>query len=730
MKCKIFLTSVLILIAVFNIAIGISYLPIWAYVLIEIFSIFACIYLFVKNQHENQTNLEKKINLLSDLLNSYSAEIRSQIKEQNTILLETIVSNQKIITLKTSDVHDNLIKTIAETIKHTDENFNLTNSFIKAELDGQHEFISSLANNIKEKFSELSKKIDSENKETRVVLSNCTDRLNDSIDLKFKQVQEDLNESFINLKETSSTSTSQILKQINQANIAIQEGLRTTSSDIVSKTNSLSETLTLTYGEIKNQIESNENKITQLVTTGLDSVSSSLLVNINNVKQASYELTQQLLQSNKEHSESILQKGNSIQEIIDETTKDIISKTESLSKSLTMTSSELKESVENSGNKIAQLISTSLESVSSSISTNIDNIKQTSNESMQQLLLSNKEHSESILQKVDVAIQQSISIHEQINSTSSDIITKTEYLDKKLKINGDEIKDRLLDSDNKTTQLINEGFGNLSTSLSKIDTQTSAISTLIIKSIQDSDKATEEFMAGLLEQYQTIKKVLTSVQLKSHNIEEAVHVISQNESNLKIVDSILSHIKDLQSELKNTVSEINNQLLDTQISQETTNNELDKLQVLLRIVLKSFEEKINNFTNDLPKDVISSSEQDTKASSENVSKNSAEPSTITTLQTKNPNRTETIVDNETKNIVVNQYKDDIITKSTMKDTQGHTIYELEYVKGKIVRSRNYDRKGNINVEQTFYDNGQVHYRNEFTTKGKVTTEFDINGKKK
>ena len=28
------------------------------------------------------------------------------------------------------------------------------------------------------------------------------------------------------------------------------------------------------------------------------------------------------------------------------------------------------------------------------------------------------------------------------------------------------------------------------------------------------------------------------------------------------------------------------------------------------------------------------------------------------------------------------------------------------------------------------DNGQVHYRNEYTSKGKVTTEFDINGKKK
>ena len=66
----------------------------------------------------------------------------------------------------------------------------------------------------------------------------------------------------------------------------------------------------------------------------------------------------------------------------------------------------------------------------------------------------------------------------------------------------------------------------------------------------------------------------------------------------------------------------------------------------------------------------------------------------------------------------------------MKDSKGHTIYEVEYTKGKIVRSRNYDGKDKMTIEQTFYDNGQVRYRNEYTSKGKVTTEFDINGKKK
>jgi hypothetical protein len=80
--------------------------------------------------------------------------------------------------------------------------------------------------------------------------------------------------------------------------------------------------------------------------------------------------------------------------------------------------------------------------------------------------------------------------------------------------------------------------------------------------------------------------------------------------------------------------------------------------------------------------------------------------------------------------VINQYKDGNVVKSTMKDSKGHTIYEVEYSKGKILRTRNYDSKAKMTIEQTFYDNGQVHYRNEYTSKGKITTEFDINGKKK
>ena len=320
---------------------------------------------------------------------------------------------------------------------------------------------------------------------------------------------------------------------------------------------------------------------------------------------------------------------------------------------------------------MSQLISEGIGAITTSVSTGIDGARQASSEYAEQIMSANKENSASILQKVDELILQGATIEKQNNTISS----------------------------------------------------------LIVDSVKESDKATEMFMSGLQDQYQTINKGLTSVQLKTENIENSVLHISEKEFNKKIVDSIQSLILELRTDIKNSISDINNEFLDTQIAQETINSELEKLQVLLRTVLNSFENK----TEKIVKQVATESNKQVKPSSStpsilpNVSRSVEQ--NVKSHQP-DPNRTESIVDSETKNIVVNQYKDGNVVKSTMKDSKGHTIYEVEYSKGKIVRTRNYDSKGKLTIEQTFYDNGQVHYRNEYTSKGKVTTEFDINGKKK
>ena len=399
---------------------------------------------------------------------------------------------------------------------------------------------------------------------------------------------------------------------------------------------------------------------------------------IDGARQASSESAEQIMSANKENSASILQKVEdvmqhsiAIQESITTSAADLAAKTDTLNETIKTTNDEIQAKVESASNGMSQLISEGIGAITTSVSTGIDGARQTSSESAEQIMSANKENSASILQKVDELILQGATIEKQNNTISS----------------------------------------------------------LIVDSVKESDKATEMFMSGLQDQYQTINKGLTSVQLKTENIENSVLHISEKEFNKKIVDSIQSLILELRTDIKNSISDINNEFLDTQIAQETINSELEKLQVLLRTVLNSFENK----TEKIVKQVATESNKQVKPSSStpsilpNVSRSVEQ--NVKSHQP-DPNRTESIVDSETKNIVVNQYKDGNVVKSTMKDSKGHTIYEVEYSKGKIVRTRNYDSKGKLTIEQTFYDNGQVHYRNEYTSKGKVTTEFDINGKKK
>ena len=418
--------------------------------------------------------------------------------------------------------------------------------------------------------------------------------------------------------------------------------------------------------------------MSQLISEGIGAITTSVSTGIDGARQASSESAEQIMSANKENSASILQKVEdvmqhsiAIQESITNSATDLAAKTDTLDETIKTTNDEIQAKVEGTSNSMSQLISEGIGAITTSVSTGIDGARQASSESAEQIMSANKENSASILQKVDELILQGATIEKQNNTISS----------------------------------------------------------LIVDSVKESDKATEMFMSGLQDQYQTINKGLTSVQLKTENIENSVLHISEKEFNKKIVDSIQSLILELRTDIKNSISDINNEFLDTQIAQETINSELEKLQVLLRTVLNSFENK----TEKIVKQVATESNKQVKPSSStpsilpNVSRSVEQ--NVKSHQP-DPNRTESIVDSETKNIVVNQYKDGNVVKSTMKDSKGHTIYEVEYSKCKIVRTRNYDSKGKLTIEQTFYDNGQVHYRNEYTSKGKVTTEFDINGKKK
>ena len=529
--------------------------------------------------------------------------------------------------------------------------------------------------------------------ENNMVIGQELKKLTEAISLFSEQSKAQLENNTSMLLDSFSNNQEQVLQRLTNFEVVLSKNIENSTSQINESLNHTSDLVlkefskqTEVVGTLKQNTTELFNNLSKDILNWNECSIKQTIENTNELKKTlalnTEHLSTVINDSLKTIQESTFNSSNqlnkqmeqiciAIQENINTSTSDLAIKTDALNETLKTTNGEIQSKVESASNSMSQLISEGIGAITTSVSTGIDDARQASKESAEQIMLANKENSASILQKVDELVLQGATIEKQNNTISS----------------------------------------------------------LIVDSVKESDKATEVFMLGLQDQYQTINKGLTSVQIRVENIENSVLHISQKEFNKKIVDSLQSLILELRTDIKNSLSNLNNDFLDTKIAQEATNTEIEKLQVLLRATLNSFEDKAEKIT----KQVVKESNKQTKSSSStqgihhNVTRNVEQNEKY---HHPDPNRTETIVDSETKNIVINQYKDGNVVKSTMKDSKGHTIYEVEYSKGKILRTRNYDSKGKMTIEQTFYDNGQVHYRNEYTSKGKITTEFDINGKKK
>ena len=678
MKYNILKITFLLLVAIFNATIGIGSLPLWAYILIEFISIILLVYVSVRMFSDNNLVIDQELKKLTETITTISEQSKAQWENNTSKLLNSLSNNQDQVLQQLTHSEETLSKNIESSTSQINEKVSHTYNLVQKESTKQTELVGALQQNTIELFNGLSKDIISLNESSRKQAIENANELKRTLASNTEYLSTVVNDSLKTIQESTFSSSEQLRQQIAQICDTIQESINTSASDLAVKADALTETLKTTNDEIQAKVEGASNGMSQLISEGIDAITASVSTGIDGARQASSESAEQIMSANKENSASILQKVEdvmqhsiAIQESITTSAADLAAKTDTLNETIKTTNDEIQAKVESASNGMSQLISEGIGAITTSVSTGIDGARQTSSESAEQIMSANKENSASILQKVDELILQGATIEKQNNTISS----------------------------------------------------------LIVDSVKESDKATEMFMSGLQNQYQTINKGLTSVQLKTENIENSVLHISEKEFNKIIVDSIQSLILELRTDIKNSISDINNEFLDTQIAQETINSELEKLQVLLRTVLNSFENK----TEKIVKQVATESNKQVKPSSStpsilpNVSRSVEQ--NVKSHQP-DPNRTESIVDSETKNIVVNQYKDGNVVKSTMKDSKGHTIYEVEYSKGKIVRTRNYDSKGKLTIEQTFYDNGQVHYRNEYTSKGKVTTEFDINGKKK
>ena len=582
-----------ILIAIFNVVFGQNYLPMWAFLVIEIVSVLCAVYFLLYGINKEQKKLENKISDLNDSLNILANDIKLLINDRTTEIFDNLLLYKNILSNDIQNSEDKLAALLHKDTELVKEEIKDTNNC--------------LLNKISEQSEQIAKTSDLINSNIKEVSLYVKDQFTNQTDL---------------IKET-------INNQVDRVNIRINDS----ASEIISKTENLTGDLVCKTEEIKSQIIENDNNLSELVNSSTNSMTQSIL---------------DISKKTDLIKETINTQVDRIDIRINDSASEIISKTENLTGDLVCKTEEIKSQIIENHNNFNKLISAGIEKMS----------------------------------------QQNIDIHNSIELKGSEIFNCIDSLNEEFKQVDSEIKSKVSETENNLSELVNSSKNSISQSILNIEKQNLQTFNLINDSIQESDKSTEEFLANMQKQYELLNIGISEIGAKTDNIRDEIN------NNNSIINSVKTLISTFSLDIKNVSDDINKKLLENKYTIESNINELNNLQILLRTLLKLFEENTNKKLNN------------------------------------NQERVEKIIDDETKNIVYVYYSNGNIVKSIMNDSENRKLYELEYSNGVIVRSKNYDLDGKLTIEQTFYKDGQVHFRNEYTSKGKIVTEFDVNGKKK
>ena len=470
-------------------------------------------------------------------------------------------------------------------------------------------------------------------KDTNNCLLNKISEQSEQIAKTSDLINSNIKEVSLYVKDQFTNQTDLIKETINNQVDRVNIRINDSASEIISKTENLTGDLVGKTEEIKSQIIEKDNNLSELVNSSTNSMTQSIL---------------DMSKKTDLIKETINTQVDRIDIRINDSASEIISKTENLTGDLVCKTEEIKSQIIENHNNFNKLISAGIEKMS----------------------------------------QQNIDIHNSIELKGSEIFNCIDSLNEEFKQVDSEIKSKVSETENNLSELVNSSKNSISQSILNIEKQNLQTFNLINDSIQESDKSTEEFLANMQKQYELLNIGISEIGAKTDNIRDEIN------NNNSIINSVKTLISTFSLDIKNVSDDINKKLLENKYTIESNINELNNLQILLRTLLKLFEENTNKKLNN------------------------------------NQERVEKIIDDETKNIVYVYYSNGNIVKSIMNDSENRKLYELEYSNGVIVRSKNYDLDGKLTIEQTFYKDGQVHFRNEYTSKGKIVTEFDVNGKKK
>ena len=487
-------------------------------------------------------------------------------------------------------------------------------------------------------------------------------------------------------------------------------------------------------GELKQIIKSVEQSLIETDKENLEELKSEV-VKINTEIKKNLEDMSITNEENKTQVESILK------EISRVTNNKLLEMNEGITNRITEYSEQLKNSfeiLETSDGEREGRLKEELENLKQTVSSVENNLQQINNDNLEELKSEvgkvnaeiqkilgdissaneeNKEQVENILQEMSVAtnnklLEMNEGITSRITEYSDKLNNSLETLEKSdierenrikeiiQKVSDEQIKKIA----NKLEVLFEEQSDNVNTIIDTVNASIVQFNEELVKqsnAIQDLNDENTNFVTEkynrVFEQIRvfskdskaTLKNVKLAIDNNKDSIEKSEKKITNYiENYFNTIDDKAKEIDSLKNIVKRNYDIFNEQL-------EFTHNQLDSLNSLASIIKKMAEK----------------------------------PEKTEKVEEKKSDRVELIKDSETGLDVKNTYKNNMLKQSSMFKGR-RKVYDVEYgQKGEILKTKNYDQKGNLSIEMAYYANGQVKERREYISGRAEISKFDINGKK-
>ena len=664
------------------------------------------------NVNKNSLSLEESINKLKEIENEHNSLVCVRIEESSK-------KNEQILKISTDLLNDKIAELDNNEANRRDEARGELKQIIKSV---EQSLIETDKENLEELKSEVVK-INTEIKKNLEDMSITNEENKTQVESILKEISRVTNNKLLEMNEGITNRITEYSEQLKNS----FEILETSDGE---REGRLKEELE----NLKQTVSSVENNLQQINNDNLEELKSE-------VGKANVEIKKTLGDMSTSNEENKEQVENILQEMSVATNNKLLEMNEGITNRITEYSEQLKNSfeiLETSDGEREGRLKEELENLKQTVSSVENNLQQINNDNLEELKSEvgkanveikktlgdmstsneeNKEQVENILQEMSVATNNKLlEMNEGITSRITEYSDKLNNSLETLETSDIERENRIKEiiqkvSDeqikkiaNKLEVLFEEQSDNVNTIIDTVNASIVQFNEELVKqsnAIQDLNDENTNFVTEkynrVFEQIRvfskdskaTLKNVKLAIDNNKDSIEKSEKKITNYiENYFNTIDDKAKEIDSLKNIVKRNYDIFNEQL-------EFTHNQLDSLNSLASIIKKMAEK----------------------------------PEKSEKVEEKKSDRVELIKDSDTGLDVKNTYKNNMLKQSSMFKGR-RKVYDVEYgQKGEILKTKNYDQKGNLSIEMAYYANGQVKERREYISGRAEISKFDINGKK-